>query len=88
MAFAFGSSAEIGRSLISQRIREAVARKKSEGIKLGRPCGSKKRNPKPAKPIGFIKAKLAEGAKQIEIARSLKVHRHTVKNWMLRNELL
>ena len=55
LAFAFGLSAEIERTLISQRIKEALARKKAEGVK------------------------------QIEIARSLKVHRHTVKNWITKN---
>ena len=41
MAFAFGLTAEIERNLISQRTKEALARKKSEGIILGRPKGSK-----------------------------------------------
>lgn len=83
LAFAFGLSAEIERTLISQRIKEALARKKSEGIKLGRPIGSKKRNPKLAKHDAYIKRRIAEGAKQVEIARALKVHRHTVKDWLM-----
>ena len=41
LAFAFGLSAEIERNLISQRTKEALARKKSEGIILGRPKGKK-----------------------------------------------
>lgn len=87
LAFAFGLSAEIERTLISQRIKEALARKKSEGIKLGRPIGSKKKNPILAQHSEFIGKQLSAGAKQIDIARTLKVHRHTVKNWIKRQEL-
>jgi len=82
LAFAFGLSAEIERTLISQRIKEALARKKSEGIKLGRPLGSKKKNPILAIHNDFIKQQIKLGVKQVEIARKLKVHRHTVKNWI------
>ena len=39
LAFAFSISAEIERSLISQRTKEALNRKKAEGVKLGRPKG-------------------------------------------------
>jgi DNA invertase Pin-like site-specific DNA recombinase len=82
LAFAFGLSAEIERTLISQRIKEALARKKSEGVKLGRPTGSKKKNPILAEHNDYIQQQVLLGAKQIEIARRLKVHRHTVKNWI------
>lgn len=85
LAFAFSLSAEIERTLISQRIKEALARKKSEGIKLGRPLGSKKKEPILAKHHELIKKYLSDGAKQIEIARRLKVHRHTVKEWVRQN---
>ena len=41
LAFAFGLSAEIERNLISQRTKEALARLKNEGKKLGRKLGSR-----------------------------------------------
>lgn len=41
LAFAFGLSAEIERDLISQRTKEALARKRTEGVVLGRPKGKK-----------------------------------------------
>ena len=40
LAFAFSISAEIERTLISQRTKEALARKKAEGKQLGRKKGS------------------------------------------------
>src|SRR5699024_2051589 len=46
LAFAFGLSAEIERNLISQRTKEALARKRAEGVILGRPKGSKSKKVK------------------------------------------
>lgn len=39
LAFAFGLSAEIERNMISQRTKECLARKRAEGVILGRPKG-------------------------------------------------
>jgi DNA invertase Pin-like site-specific DNA recombinase len=82
LAFAFGLSAEIERTLISQRIKEALARKKAEGVVLGRPVGSRKKNPILATHGDYIKMLITQGTKQVQIARLLKVHRHTVKDWI------
>jgi len=41
LAFAFSISAEIERTLISERTSEALKRRKAEGQKLGRPSGRK-----------------------------------------------
>ena len=41
LAFAFGLSAELERSLIASRTREALAHKKEQGVILGRPKGRK-----------------------------------------------
>lgn len=40
LAFAFALSAEIERNLISQRTKEALALKRAQNVKLGRPRGS------------------------------------------------
>lgn len=41
LAFAFGLVAEIEHNLISLRTKEALALKKAEGVKIGRPVGSR-----------------------------------------------
>lgn len=42
LAFAFGISAEIERNLIAMRTKEALALRKAQGVKLGRPRGKQK----------------------------------------------
>ena len=78
LAFAFGLSAEIERNLISQRTKEALARKRSEGASLGRPKGSKSRAGKLKGKELEIKALLDKRISKSAIARILGVHRLTV----------
>ena len=78
LAFAFGLSAEIERNLISQRTKEALARKRAEGVIIGRPKGSKSKTKKLTGKEKEIKTLLEKKMSKSAIARRLKVHRLTV----------
>lgn len=78
LAFAFGLSAEIERNLISQRTKEALARRRAEGIVLGRPKGRKSTRVKLTGREEEIARLLKRGYSKSRIARRLKVHRITL----------
>lgn len=82
LAFAFGLSAEIERNLISQRTKEALARKRSEGVVLGRPKGRKSSHVKLSGKESAIKTLLEQGLSQIKIAKIFKVDRMTVAKFI------
>lgn len=84
LAFAFGLSAEIERNLISQRTKEALARKKSEDVVLGRPKGSKTAltSRKLYGKRELIRGLLAEGCSKRSIAKICKVDRNTLARFM------
>ena len=89
LAFAFGLSAEIERNLISQRTREALARRRSEGVSLGRPRGSRN-NPGKYKLSGcesLIKELLSRGEPLTRIALKCGVSRKTVSRFIVRMSL-
>ena len=81
---AFGLSAEIERNLISQRTKEALARKKAEGITLGRPKG-RKSSPEKYKLHGkenLINELLKVNVSKRKIAKICKVDRNTLDRFI------
>ena len=81
LAFAFGLSAEIERNLISQRTKEALARKKAEGVILGRPVGKKSEKVKLSGQEKKIFELLKKDISYSAIGRLLNVHRLTVSKF-------
>lgn len=86
LAFAFGLSAEIERTLIAQRTKEALARLKSEGKILGRPVGAKNKKPLLAGKEDTIHRLLKEGITKTQIAKILNVDRSTLY-YFIKNHL-
>ncbi len=85
LAFAFGLSAEIERNLISQRTKEALARKKAEGVILGRPIGSKSAKTKLTGHEKKITNLLSKNVSVSAIGRILGVNRLTVSKFVNEN---
>ena len=87
LAFAFGLSAEIERDLISQRTKEALARRRANGQRLGREKGSKNKNHKLDGQAETIKRMLNNKIPKTRIAKKLKVSVSTVYKYMSKTNI-
>jgi DNA invertase Pin-like site-specific DNA recombinase len=87
LAFAFSLSAEIERDLISQRTKEALARKRSEGKRLGRPKGSLSKETKLTGKEEMIQDLLRKKVSVSAIGKIFGVHRLTVNQFIKSRKL-
>ena len=86
LAFAFGLAAQIERDLISQRTREGLARRRAEGVRLGRKPGGKNTRYKLTGREDSIRRMRDEGMSVAEMCRRLRCNRKTLKRHMERME--
>ncbi len=82
LAFAFGLSAEIERQLISERTKEALARKKAEGMTLGRKKGTRNRHYKLDNKAETIYNLINKGVSRQKMADTLGVSKGTIIKWL------
>ena len=82
LAAVFAIAAEIERDLISRRTKEALATKKAQGIRLGRPPGPGKSKLDPHEEE--IRELLALGVKKKNLAQRLGTTPENLRHWMRR----
>lgn len=78
LGFAFGLIAEIERNLISMRTKEALARRKQEGMALGRRKGDTPQIKRLIENKEFLLREMDRGRKQVALAKELGVSRTTL----------
>lgn len=82
LAFAFGLAVDIERSLIAARTREALARRRQEGQRLGRPPGRLSHQTKLTGREAEIQMLLQKKVAVAAIARIMGVHRMTMTHYI------
>lgn len=88
LAFAFGLSAQIERDLISQRTKEALARKKANGQRLGREFGCKNNHYKLTGKESLIRTMLEYHYSKAAICRKLKCNPKTLDDHIARMNIV
>lgn len=78
----FAFSAQIERERISQRTKEALAKKKAEGVHIGRPYGSRNKISKIDKDDYLVGVMVMQGVNFSEMARRIGVDRNTLRRYV------
>ena len=87
LAFAFGLAVDIERNLIAARTREALARRRQEGQRLGRPPGRLSKQTKLTGRDAEIQMLLQKHVAVSAIARIMGVHRTTMASYITSRRL-
>lgn len=82
MIFCFGMAAEIEQRMISARTREALEYRRQQGVRLGRPVGSKTKHHKLDIYADKISLWLKKGVSRRKIAKRCKVCEKTLRMWL------
>lgn len=82
IAFAFALASEIERNLISQRTREALAAKKAEGVRLGRPPGPSATYKRFCENAHEIMEMRGKGISICAIAKKYQMHANTLTRYI------
>lgn len=89
MGFAFGMSAEIERNLISARTKEALAYRKAQGMKLGRPKGTNSKLSMLQDNTHRINKLIDQGVSITQIAKKYNVARGTMYTFLkIQNQVM
>lgn len=84
LAFAFGLSAQIERSLISQRTKMALDNLKAQGKNVGRPFGAESKKLKLSKNAKRVRELLDKGVSKNQISRIMGVQKMTLRRFIQR----
>ena len=87
LAFAFGLSAELERSLLSERTKLGLERARKQGKQIGRRKGQKPKKYKLTGKGAYIKRERLNGKSKLSLSKELNVTWVTLNKFMKRNRI-
>ncbi len=87
LAFAFGLSAELERSLLSERTKLGLERARKQGKRIGRLKGQKPKRYKLTGKAAYIRREREKGRSKNSLAKELGVQWSTMQNFMKMNRI-